>query len=66
LLTSRFTQFVQFKRTIITNVNSQLQLFITSMSASVVHIILSHLIANAKLRLQVSVILDLQMTWLKA
>jgi len=35
------------------------------MSATVVHIILSHLTANVTLRLQV-IILDLQMTWLKA
>jgi len=35
-----------------------------SMSATVVHIILSHLTANIT-KLQVNVILDLQMTWLK-
>jgi len=40
----------------------QLQLFITSMSATVVHIILPHLTANVTRRLQVNVILDLQMT----
>jgi len=56
LLTSRF---VQFKRTIITNENSQSQFFITSVNATVVHIILSHLTANVTLRLQVNVILDL-------
>jgi len=37
---------------IITNENSQLQLFIMSMSATVVHIILSHLTANVTVRVE--------------
>jgi len=41
----------------ITNENSQLQLFITSMSGTEVHIILSHLTANVTLRLHVNIIL---------
>jgi len=36
------------------------------MSATVLYIILSHSTANVTLRLQVNVIQDLQMTWLKA
>jgi len=36
------------------------------MSATAVHIFLSQLTANVTIKLQVNVILDLQMTWLKA